>query len=85
MAKLREQQKIVFKHPINKQVSLGVYYNGIVFYLPENPLEGLVQIPYSYIKEWCDAEAAFKAWSLQQVRTGNFEWNEGPTVEPETI
>jgi len=85
MAELEEQQKIVFKNPITGQVGVGLYYNGLVFCLPENPLEGLQSIPYSYIQEWCDAGAAFNAWSLQQARIGNFEWNEGPKVKPETI
>jgi len=85
MAELKEQQKIVFKHPIAGYVGLGVYYNGIVFYLPENPLDGMQSIPYSYIQEWCDASEAWNALTSQKARAGNFEWNEGPTVEPETI
>ena len=83
MAKLTEGQQIIFKHPGTGAIRQGVVKKHLIVFLytdlgsPET-----LNIQKESVTEWCDAEAAFNAWGLQQVRTGNFEWNEGPTVEP---
>lgn len=80
MAELNEGQKIIFRHPTLKELRVGIVIDKYVHYL--TTMGSQTSIQCSIIQEWCDAEAAFKAWSLQEVRIGSFEWNEGPTVEP---
>ena len=79
MAELKEGQQIIFKHPESGKILCGFVGTLTVVYAWGGNKGAM---PKSHIKEWCDAEAAFNAWGLQQVRAGNFEWNEGPTVEP---
>ena len=81
MAELKEGQQIIFKRKglDSDAVRVGVHYDGYVQY----HVSGFSTVmPARDITEWCDAEAAWNALTLQQVRTGNFEWNEGPNVEP---
>lgn len=87
MEQLKEGQQIIFRHPSDGKVRIGVYepYADIISYFVtyKGSAEVYVNdIPAVSVKEWCDAESTFKAWSLQQVRAGSFEWNEVPTVEP---
>jgi len=84
MSKLREGQQIIFKHPGTGAIRQGVVKKNLVVFLytdlgsPET-----LNIQKESVTEWCDASEAWKALSSQ--KSGNFEWNEGPTVEPETI
>ena len=90
MAELKEGQQIIFRHPSHGEIRVGVYSqrHHTVSYLTvygESAEPEEHDIPSIAILEWCDAEAAFNAWGLQQVRAGNFEWAQpenGPTVEP---
>ena len=87
MAELKDGQQIIFKHPGDDQIRVGVYeqYADSVTYFVTFAGSDEVSVgdtPAVLIKEWCDAEAAWNALTLQEVRTGSFEWNEGPTVEP---
>ena len=83
MSKLREGQQIIFKHPGTGAIRQGVVKKHLVVFLytdlgrPE-----ILNIQKESVTEWCDASEAWKALSSLQVRAGNFEWNEGPTVEP---
>lgn len=80
---MKEGQKIIFKHPLSKDVRIGVFEgDNLVSYLPDYPVTGsnagIKKITASSIQEWCDAESAWDALTLQNVRAGKF----GPTVEP---
>ena len=82
MAELTEGQQIIFRHPANGRIRAGSYSMEWVSYC----VSGLpTAVPFAEISEWCDASEAWNALTSQKVRAGNFEWNEGPTVEPETI
>ena len=82
MAKLTEGQTIIFKHPVFDFIRAAYIKDGHAHYV--EMFGHQTCIPCSLIQEWCDAEAAWNALTLQQVRTGNFEWSECPTIEPET-
>ena len=76
-------QDIVFRHPVSGKIHTGIgAEENVVFLDSENKTIGTRIVKKSRIKQWCDAESVFKEWELRQVRAGNFEWNEGPTVEP---
>ena len=81
MAELREGQQIIFKHPMNGRIYAGVVLFGYAHYGynsgSNSEFEYQGKVPVKEIHEWCDAEAAFKAWALQVIRRANFEWNEG--------
>ena len=83
MAELTRGQRILFKLPKKEEINVGIVFdNHVIYVFMEANAQGARWVPITDVVEWCDAEAAFNAWSLQQVRIGNFEWNEGPTVEP---
>lgn len=68
---MKEGQQIIFRHPHSKEILCGVVGDLTVAYaFGKN--KGFM--PISHITEWCDAEAAFNALALQEVRRGNFEW-----------
>ena len=83
MAKLTEGQQIIFKHPGTGSLRQGVVKKHLVVFLytdlgsPE-----ILNIQKESVTEWCDASEAWNALILQKRITVNFEWNEGPTVEP---
>lgn len=66
---MKEGQQIIFKHPDN-----GKIYSGFVTETSVSYRDGISKFlyPAERIKEWADAEAAFNAFSLQLIRTGNF-------------
>ena len=83
MAELGEGQQIIFKRKGQDRDSIrvGVHYDGYVQY----HISGFSTVmPLEHVTEWCDASEAWNALTLQKSRAGNFEWNEGPTIEPET-
>lgn len=74
-------QDIVFRHPVSGKIHTGIgAEENVVFLDSENKTIGTRIVKKSRIKQWCDASEAWKALSSQ--KSGNFEWNEGPTVEP---
>ena len=86
MAELREGQQIIFKHPGTGALRQGVVKKHlIVFLYTDLGRPEILNIQKESVTEWCDASEAWNALTSQKVRAGNFEWNEGPTVEPETI
>ena len=88
MAELINGQKVIFKHPHTGEILTGVahgFTKKVLYCFTEPNSSGSRQIDISDIREWCDAEAAWNALTSQNIRAGNFEWNEGPTVEPKTI
>jgi len=78
MAKLTEGQTIIFKHPVFDFIRAAYIKDGHAHYV--EMFGHQTCIPCSLIQEWCDASEAWKALSSQ--KSGNFEWNEGPTVAP---
>ena len=83
MAELTRGQKILFKLPKKEEINVGIVFdNHVIYVFMEANAQGTRWVPIEDVNEWCDAEAAWNALTLQQVRTGNFEWNEGPNVEP---
>jgi len=66
---MKEGQQIIFKHPDD-----GMVYSGFVTEMSVSYRHGISKFlyPAEKIKEWVDAEAAFNAFSLQIIRTGNF-------------
>ena len=82
MAELKEGQQIIFVHPHDGAIHAGFATEMNVCFQHKY---GKATMPQRWIKAWCDAEAAFNAWKLQNARSGNFEWSQpeaGPTVEP---
>lgn len=79
MAEVKEGQQIIFKHPESGEILCGFVGVLTVMYL-WGVNNGAM--PKSHIKEWCDASEAWNSLNSQKSRTGSFEWNEGPTVEP---
>ena len=72
MAELKEGQQIIFRHPGDAQIRLGVYdaYSDTVIYLTAYPGSDEVDmndIQAALIKEWCDAESAWAA--LENIKT----------------
>lgn len=84
MTELKEGQQIIFKHPESGKVTLGVIRHGEVIYMYYGNAE-YPNLKISELSEWYDASEAWNALTLQNVRAGTFEWNEGLTVEPKTI
>jgi hypothetical protein len=68
---MKEEQQIIFKHPALEEVRLGVIIGEYIHYLTKEGVQTSIQ--HSLICEWCDAEAAFNAFALQNIRAGNFE------------
>jgi hypothetical protein len=80
---MKEGQQIIFKHPVSGQILTGLTVsNHVIYVFAENRSTGTAWVETNKITEWRDASEAWKALSLQNVRAGNFEWNEGPKVEP---
>ena len=67
---MKEGQQIIFKHPDH-----GIIYSGFVTGLSVSYRQssGKCLYPLEMIKEWVDAEAAFNAFALQNIRAGNFD------------
>lgn len=83
MAELTRGQKILFKLPKKEEINVGIVFdNHVIYVFMEANAQGTRWVPIEDVTEWCDAEAAWNALTSQKVRVGNFEWNEGPTVEP---
>ncbi len=83
MAELKEGQQIIFKHPGTGAIRQGVVKGHLVVFLyTELGRPEILNIQKESVTEWCDTSEAWNALTLQQVRAGNFEWSEGPTVEP---
>ena len=83
MAELTRGQKILFKLPKKEEINVGIVFdNHVIYVFMEANAQGTRWVPISDVTEWCDASEAWNALSSLQVRAGNFEWNEGPTVEP---
>jgi len=84
MAELTRGQKILFKLPKKEEINVGIVFdNHVIYVFMEANAQGTRWVPISDVTEWCDASEAWNALTSQKA--GNFEWNEGPTVEPETI
>ena len=79
MAKLKEGQSILFKMTDIDKIRCGIVLNNRVHCLTE---WGDMSLPVKEIHEWCDTSEAWNALTSQNIKAGNFEWNEGPTVEP---
>ena len=83
MAELTRGQKILFKLPKKEEINVGIVFdNHVIYVFMEANAQGTRWVPISDVTEWCDASEAWNALTLQQVRTGNCEWSEGPTAEP---
>jgi len=79
MAEFKQGQRIIFKRKGQDSIRVGVHYDGYVQY----HVSGFSTVmPANDITEWCDASEAWNALTLHKPIAGNFEWNEGPTVEP---
>ena len=83
MAELREGKQIIFKHPGTGAIRQGVVKKHlIVFLYADLGSPEILNIQKESVTEWCDASEAWNALILHKPIAGNFEWNEGPTVEP---
>ena len=86
MAELKEGQQIIFRHPGTHRITQGTVKGQQAIYLFADKFPPVILgIDKESIAEWCDASEAWNALTLQNVRAGTFEWNEGLTVEPKTI
>ena len=86
MTELKEGQHIIFKHPGTHWLMQGIAKGQQVIYLLADKFPPVIRgIDKESVTEWCDVSEAWNALTQQKSRAGNFEWNEGPTVGPETI
>ena len=66
---MKEGQQVIFKHPDD-----GIIYSGFITEMSVSYRHsgGKCLYPIERIKEWVDSEAAFNAYALQLIRSGNF-------------